>query len=107
MTTKFERQGAILRLVQQQQLSTQAEVAEALRSNGIEAVQATVSRDIAELRQRLQHLHKARCPEAQLLWVWIFEAVLILRAADAVLDGQVLHRLQKEGNALDVGQGRL
>ena len=49
MTTKFERQGAILRLVQQQQLSTQTEVAEALRINGIEAVQATVSRDIAQL----------------------------------------------------------
>lgn len=49
MTTKFERQGTILRLVQQQPLSTQAEVAEALRSNGIEAVQATVSRDIAQL----------------------------------------------------------
>jgi transcriptional regulator of arginine metabolism len=49
MTTKFERQGAILRLVQQQQLSTQTEVAEALRANGIDAVQATVSRDIAQL----------------------------------------------------------
>ena len=49
MTTKFERQGTILRLVQQQPLSTQAEVAEALRSNGIDAVQATVSRDIAQL----------------------------------------------------------
>jgi transcriptional regulator of arginine metabolism len=49
MTTKFERQGTILRLVQQHPLSTQAEVAEALRANGIEAVQATVSRDIAQL----------------------------------------------------------
>ena len=49
MTTKFERQGAILRLVEQQQLSTQAELAEALRAEGIEAVQATVSRDIARL----------------------------------------------------------
>jgi transcriptional regulator of arginine metabolism len=49
VTTRFERQGAILRLVQQQPLSTQAEVAEALRANGIEAVQATVSRDIAHL----------------------------------------------------------
>jgi transcriptional regulator of arginine metabolism len=49
MTTKFERQGTILRLVQQQPLSTQAEVADALRANGIEAVQATVSRDIAQL----------------------------------------------------------
>ena len=49
MTTKFERQGAILRLVEQQKLSTQAEVAEALRAHGIDAVQATVSRDIAQL----------------------------------------------------------
>ena len=49
MTTKFERQGEILRLVQQHALSTQAEVAEALREHGIDAVQATVSRDIAQL----------------------------------------------------------
>ena len=46
---KFERQGTILRLVQERPLSTQAEVAEALRAEGIEAVQATVSRDIAQL----------------------------------------------------------
>jgi transcriptional regulator of arginine metabolism len=49
VTTKFERQGAILRLVQQQPMSTQAEVAEALKASGIEAVQATVSRDITQL----------------------------------------------------------
>jgi transcriptional regulator of arginine metabolism len=49
LTTKFERQGTILRLVQQKPLSTQAEVAEALKVNGIEAVQATVSRDITQL----------------------------------------------------------
>jgi transcriptional regulator of arginine metabolism len=49
MTTKFERQGEILRLVQQHALSTQAEVADALREHGIDAVQATVSRDIAQL----------------------------------------------------------
>jgi transcriptional regulator of arginine metabolism len=49
VTTKFERQGTILRLVQQRPLSTQAEVADALRTIGIEAVQATVSRDIAQL----------------------------------------------------------
>jgi len=46
---KFERQGAILRLVRERALSTQAEVAEALREEGIEAVQTTVSRDIAQL----------------------------------------------------------
>ena len=49
MTTKFERQGTIHRLVRQKPLSTQAEVAEALKVNGIEAVQATVSRDITQL----------------------------------------------------------
>jgi transcriptional regulator of arginine metabolism len=47
--SKFERQGAILRLVQQRKLSTQAEVAEALRGEGYDAVQTTVSRDIAQL----------------------------------------------------------
>ena len=49
MTTKFERQGIILRLVQQQPLSTQADVADALKANGIDTVQATVSRDISQL----------------------------------------------------------
>ena len=46
---KFERQGAILRLVQERPLATQTEVADALREAGIEAVQTTVSRDIAQL----------------------------------------------------------
>jgi transcriptional regulator of arginine metabolism len=49
VTTKTERQSAIRRLVQASHLATQAEVAEALRGEGIEAVQATVSRDIAQL----------------------------------------------------------
>jgi transcriptional regulator of arginine metabolism len=47
--SKFERQGAILRLVEQQALATQEEVAEALRHEGFDAVQTTVSRDIAQL----------------------------------------------------------
>jgi transcriptional regulator of arginine metabolism len=46
---KFERQGTIIRLVHDRALATQAEVAEALREQGIEAVQTTVSRDIAQL----------------------------------------------------------
>jgi transcriptional regulator of arginine metabolism len=49
VTTKHERQQAILRLVEQTQLSTQAEVTHALREQGFDAVQATVSRDIGEL----------------------------------------------------------
>src|SRR5438093_13500360 len=46
---KFERQGAIIRLVQERPLSTQEEVANALREQGYEVVQTTVSRDIAQL----------------------------------------------------------
>jgi transcriptional regulator of arginine metabolism len=46
---KFERQGAILRVVQQQELATQAELADALRREGIKTVQTTISRDIAHL----------------------------------------------------------
>jgi transcriptional regulator of arginine metabolism len=63
VTTKFERQGTILRLVQQRPLSTQAEVAEALRSHGIDAVQATVSRDISQLG-----LTKVRNDEGRLVY---------------------------------------
>jgi transcriptional regulator of arginine metabolism len=46
---RFERQGAIMRLVRERELSTQAELADALREAGIEVVQTTVSRDIAQL----------------------------------------------------------
>ena len=63
MTTKFERQGMILRLVQEQRLHTQAEVADALRANGVDAVQATVSRDIAQLG-----LTKVRNGEGRLVY---------------------------------------
>jgi transcriptional regulator of arginine metabolism len=63
VTTKFERQGTILSLVQQKPLSTQAEVAEALKANGIEAVQATVSRDISQLG-----LVKVRNSEGRLVY---------------------------------------
>jgi transcriptional regulator of arginine metabolism len=46
---KYERQGVILRLVQERELATQSEVADALRDQGYDAVQTTVSRDIAQL----------------------------------------------------------
>jgi transcriptional regulator of arginine metabolism len=46
---KFERQGVILRLVSEQELSTQTELADALREAGFDAVQTTVSRDVADL----------------------------------------------------------
>jgi transcriptional regulator of arginine metabolism len=46
---KYERQGVILRLVEERELATQADVADALRNEGYDAVQTTVSRDIAQL----------------------------------------------------------
>jgi transcriptional regulator of arginine metabolism len=49
MSDRYERQGAIMRLVRERQLSTQAELAQALRESGYEVVQTTVSRDIAQL----------------------------------------------------------
>ena len=44
-----ERRREILRLVRERDLSTQSELAEALHETGHEAVQTTVSRDVAEL----------------------------------------------------------
>jgi transcriptional regulator of arginine metabolism len=61
--TKFERQGQILRLVNERRLSTQTEVAEALREEGYEATQTTVSRDIAQLG-----LVKVRDEEGRLVY---------------------------------------
>ena len=61
--SKFDRQGAILRLVQERPLSTQAEVAEALRAQGFDTVQTTVSRDIAQLG-----LVKVRDTEGRLVY---------------------------------------
>ncbi|HEY7623891.1 MAG TPA: arginine repressor [Candidatus Limnocylindria bacterium] len=49
LARKHHRQQALLRVVAQQQLSTQADLVRALRGAGFPATQATVSRDIVEL----------------------------------------------------------
>jgi transcriptional regulator of arginine metabolism len=72
VSTKVERQDAILRLVEIQHLSTQAELAEALRHEGIDAVQATVSRDVAQLG-----LVKVRNGEGRLIYALPGAASLI------------------------------
>ena len=46
---RSERHAAILRRVRDQPLSTQSDLAEALRAEGHEVVQTTISRDIHEL----------------------------------------------------------
>ena len=58
-----ERQNAILELVRERALSTQAEVASALKETGFEVVQTTVSRDIADLG-----LVKVRAPNGRLVY---------------------------------------
>ena len=58
-----ERQNAILSLVRERALSTQAEVAAALKEVGHDVVQTTVSRDIAELG-----LVKVRAPSGRLVY---------------------------------------
>ncbi len=58
-----ERQNVILRLVRERALSTQAEVAAALKDSGFEVVQTTVSRDIADLG-----LVKVRAPSGRLVY---------------------------------------
>jgi transcriptional regulator of arginine metabolism len=58
-----ERQSAILQLVRERALSTQAEVAAALKEAGFDVVQTTVSRDIAELG-----LVKVRAPSGRLVY---------------------------------------
>ncbi len=47
---KSVRQMAILDIIEKQDVETQEELAEALRARGIKVTQATVSRDIKELR---------------------------------------------------------
>ena len=58
-----ERQNAILGLVRKRALSTQAEVAAALKDAGFEVVQTTVSRDISDLG-----LVKVRAPSGRLVY---------------------------------------
>ena len=57
------RQQAILRLVRDRALSTQAELVEALREEGHDAVQTTISRDVHELG-----LVKVRAPSGRLVY---------------------------------------
>jgi transcriptional regulator of arginine metabolism len=61
--SRRERQGTILRLVRERDISTQAELAEALRDQGFDVVQTTVSRDIGELG-----LRKVRSPSGRLVY---------------------------------------
>jgi transcriptional regulator of arginine metabolism len=62
-SNRRDRQSAILQLVADQAISTQAELADALRHAGFDVVQTTVSRDIGELG-----LVKVRAPSGRLVY---------------------------------------
>ena len=61
--TRRERQGEILRMVHEREISTQSELADALQAAGVAVVQTTISRDIAELG-----LVKVRAPSGKLVY---------------------------------------
>lgn len=50
MPSKDYRQRLITELVEEEFISTQAEIAERLAEHGIKVTQATISRDVTELR---------------------------------------------------------
>jgi transcriptional regulator of arginine metabolism len=60
---RHQRQNAILDVVREREISTQSELAEALHERGFDAVQTTVSRDVAELG-----LVKVRAPSGRLVY---------------------------------------
>ena len=67
---------------------------------GLQAAVLQVAGDVGELWNLPQPIHQPGHPEAQLVGVGILDAELVLRAAHPVLDGQILHRLHVERDAL-------
>src|ERR1700746_1135137 len=66
-----------------------------------------VTGNVADHGNGAEFLHKARQPVGELLRVRILEAILKFRAAAAVFDGEVLHRLHEERDAVNTGEPRL
>lgn len=76
---KERRQRLLLEIIAQQELETQEQLLEALREQGVQCTQATVSRDIREL-----HLVKIRVPSGRYCYA----------ASDRSLDADQNIRLQ-------------
>lgn len=92
---RHERQAAILRLIRRRPISTQTELAEALRGEGHDVVQTTVSRDVHELG-----LVKVRHASGRLVYAFAEDAGVADRLVDA-LDRWAL-RLEPSGNLVVV-----
>src|SRR5262249_50087541 len=74
---------------------------------GLKAVVLLIARDVPELRERRELVYQPGRPLAELLSIGIFERVLELCSAYAILDSQVLDRLHEECNAFSLTQLRL
>ena len=73
----------------------------------LQAQALLIAGNVAQVRNGLELLDEAIRPLAQLFRVRVFQAVLVLGAADAVLDGQILHGLHEELDAIDFLKFRL
>ena len=72
---------------------------------GFEPAVLLVGRDIAQVRQACCSLSTKRLAQVRKFFgVGIFERVLVLRPADAVFDGEILHRLHVKRDAFDLRQ---
>ena len=65
-----------------------------------------VARGVGELGQGLELGEDLRRPFVELGEIGVLKRVLILAAADAAADGDVLRGLQHEAHALDLGELR-
>ena len=71
---------------------------------GFEALGLLVARDVGHDRDGAELIDHARGPEGEFVGVGVFHGVLVLGAADAVIDGEILQRLQVALNAGDLGK---
>jgi transcriptional regulator of arginine metabolism len=76
---RHERHAAILRLVHERPISTQGELVDALRSEGHEVVQTTVSRDVHELG-----LIKVRDARGRLVYAYPEESGFAEEVSEAI-----------------------
>src|SRR5262249_42760466 len=74
---------------------------------GFESAGLLVARDVTKLGELLEFGKYSRRPGIELVGVWIFQAILKLRSAYTVFDGQVLNGLHKQSDAVDLCQRRL
>src|SRR6267154_819435 len=72
--------------------------------HGDQPIILLIARDVSQFGERPELIHEARHPMSQFFRVHVFQAVLKLRAADAIFDGEVLHRLHEERDAVDISE---